>query len=282
MPFWPLHLEVMDELGALSTEWDDVVVAHGAAQIPAGLVAGRSRGRRSRHRRVVRRRGRSDRRRWFLNWTASAADRSPVEQIAMPGTGAPPRTTSTWYAPTDVADVPDAVLAWLRDPDRVVDLDGLADGGARWPGSLRDHMGEPHRCTVRVASPEVASTGTWPPTREAAVDDRSGRPSPRGGRIDHGDGDRPGDERRAGPTECGPRPERALPGPAPASNDQRWSDESGVPRRLGPIVAVATAGIERGEVRIHEVTSAAGEVVATELDLVLGDVVAFYQAGPTH
>lgn len=276
MPSEPLHLEVMDELGALSTEWDDVVSLmerpspflrswwlDGAAAGTPAIV-------------VVRRGG------VLIGGAAFELDRLgrgpvSVERVRCLGQGPlAPDHLDVVAAPTDVADVLDAVLAWLRGSGpRVVDLDGLADGGAL-AGSLRDHVAS------RTAAPFASLTGgidgylAARPGKLRSTIGRTARRLEREGSTmttvtgpatsaDEADGVRAEAERAL-------RDLHRL-------HDQRWSDESGFLDAWDRFVAVATAGIERGEVRIHEVTSAAGEVVATELDLVLGDIVAFYQAG---
>ena len=276
MPSEPLHLEVVGELGALSTDWDDVVerMEQPSPFLRSWWLDGAAAGTPAI---VVVHRGSS-----LIGGAAFELDRLgrgpiTVERVRCLGQGPlAPDHLDVVAAPADVADVLDAVLAWLRGSGpRVVDLDGLADGGAL-AGSLSDHVAS------RTAAPFASLTGGidgYLAARPGKLRSTIGRTTRRLER-----------EGSTLTTVTGPaasadeadivraEAERALRD-LHRLHDQRWSDESGFLDAWDRFVAVATTGIERGEVRIHEVTTAGGEVVATELDLVLGDVVAFYQAG---
>ena len=62
-------------------------------------------------------------------------------------------------------------------------------------------------------------------------------------------------------------------------HDQRWAEGSVFLRGWERFCRAARAGALDGEVVVHELRDTDGRAVAVELDLVLGDTVAFYQAG---
>jgi CelD/BcsL family acetyltransferase involved in cellulose biosynthesis len=62
-------------------------------------------------------------------------------------------------------------------------------------------------------------------------------------------------------------------------HDSRWSEESSFLEGWKRFRAAAIAGAASDSVIIHELVSAEGDVIATELDLLSGNSLAFYQAG---
>jgi CelD/BcsL family acetyltransferase involved in cellulose biosynthesis len=62
-------------------------------------------------------------------------------------------------------------------------------------------------------------------------------------------------------------------------HDSRWADGSVFLRGWERFCNAARAGATTGDVVVHALRDADGGAVAVELDLVLGDTVAFYQAG---
>jgi CelD/BcsL family acetyltransferase involved in cellulose biosynthesis len=161
-------------------------------------------------------------------------------------------------------EVVERVVGWLRRPGhRVVDLEGLAAGG---------------RLARALAVHEIDRTGApWAPLPAAADDYLAGLPGSlrstiarsRKRLVKAG-----GAMRDVEPDDA----ERALDDLA-RLHDQRWADESAFLAAWARFRAAARVGLERGEVRIREAVDPDGVVVATELDLVVADRVAFYQAG---
>lgn len=156
------------------------------------------------------------------------------------------------------------VIGWLRRPGaRVVDLDGLAATG-RLAGAL--------------ASSEIDRTGApWTPLPADPADYLADRPGTLRSTISRSRKrfDKVGASVRRVPAE---EADRALDTLA-SLHDDRWADESGFLAAWDRFRAAAHDGIASGAVVIHELRAANGRVVATELDLVSGDRLAFYQAG---
>ncbi len=156
------------------------------------------------------------------------------------------------------------VVGWLRRPgQRIIDLDGLAAEGT----------------LARVFAPyEVERTGApWAALGADAEDYLAARPGAVRSTIKR--------SRKRFERE-GARVRTVAPEQAPAAldalarlHDERWSTESNFLEAWQRFRAGALDGVERGEVVLHELVDADDDVIATELDLVVGDRVGFYQAG---
>ncbi len=156
------------------------------------------------------------------------------------------------------------VLAWLQRPgSRVVDLDGLAAGG-----SLAAALGD--RVVERVGAPyadlpaDPAEYLAARPGKLRSTIDRTARRLARSG-AHHSE---------VAAEDGG----RALDDLA-RLHEGRWADESAFLDGWDRFRRAALAGMAAGEVTIDEIADEDGVVVATELDLVVGGRVAFYQAG---
>jgi CelD/BcsL family acetyltransferase involved in cellulose biosynthesis len=166
--------------------------------------------------------------------------------------------------PDYAAEVLALVLRWLkRSGSRVVDLDGLAATGAL-AQSLRSHEIE------RMAAPWTklpADSAEYLAARAGQVRSTISRTRKRFVRE-------------------GVYLRRALTEDMPAAldrlaelHDSRWSEESSFLEGWKRFRAAAIAGAASDSVIIHELVSAEGDVIATELDLLSGNSLAFYQAG---
>jgi CelD/BcsL family acetyltransferase involved in cellulose biosynthesis len=162
------------------------------------------------------------------------------------------------------AAVLQTVWSWLRRPgNRVVDLDGLAAEGRLGQALLPWEIG-------RVAAPYAVLTASPDNvllTRPGQLRSTVRRTAKRLG-------------------AAGAVVQRVEPAAAPAGldslaelHDSRWADQSGFLEGWARFAAAAAAGMAQGRVELHQVVGADGTVVATELDLVTGHRLAFYQAG---
>jgi len=168
-------------------------------------------------------------------------------------------------AEPDHADhVRDRVLGWLRRPgSRMVDLDGLAADG---------------RLARALASFEIERTGApWAPLPDDAATylaDRKGQVRSTIGRSRKRMEKAGVTSRRVPAGDAGP----ALDALA-RLHDGRWSDDSAFLGGWERFRRAAEVGMSSGAVVVHELVGPDGDVIATELDLVAGDRMAFYQAG---
>lgn len=156
------------------------------------------------------------------------------------------------------------VTGWLRRPgNRLVDLDGLAADG-RLATALADHE------IGRIGAPwtplptEVAAYLTERPGTLRSTISRSRKRMEKAG----------AGTRRVAADDA----DDALDTLA-RLHDHRWSDDSGFLAAWTVFRRAARAGLASGDVVMHEAVDASGSVIATELDLVAGSSVAFYQAG---
>jgi CelD/BcsL family acetyltransferase involved in cellulose biosynthesis len=266
-----LRTEVRDHLGVLRGTWDSLV---GAMPLPSAFLRG-----------------------WWVDHAATGTPavvccfdgdelvggaafqldrpgRGPlsVERVRMLGQGPlAPDHLDVVAAPDRSAQVAAAVVGWLARPgNRVVDLDGLAADGALAAALAAD--GAP--VIDRVGAPFAALPGTG----EEYLAARPGKLRSTARRTRkrlEGDGAtvRTVDAQDA---------RRALDDLA-RLHDGRWADGSEFLSAWTRFAAAAADGMAHGDVRISELVSADGEVVATELDLLAtgpaGTSLAFYQAG---
>ena len=166
--------------------------------------------------------------------------------------------------PDHATEVLDLVLGWLQRPgSRVVDLDGLAATGAL-AQSLSSHE------IARMAAPWTklpADSAEYLAARAGQVRSTISRTRKRFVRE--------GVYLRRVPTDDMPSALDRLA----ELHDSRWSEESSFLDGWKRFRAAAVAGAASESVIIHELVSAEGDVIATELDLLCGNSLAFYQAG---
>lgn len=166
--------------------------------------------------------------------------------------------------PGHAAEVLALVLRWLKRPgSRIVDLDGLAATG-ELAQSLRSHEIE------RMAAPWTklpADSAEYLAARAGQVRSTISRTRKRFVRE--------GVHLRRVPTDDMPAALDRLA----ELHDSRWSEESSFLEGWKRFRAAALAGAASDSVIIHELVSAEGDVIATELDLLSGNSLAFYQAG---
>ena len=162
------------------------------------------------------------------------------------------------------AAVTRAVLGWLHRPGtRVVDLDGLAADG-RLGRALAGDVIETTAAPFAELGDDLAAYLAGRPGRVRSTIKRTAKRLDRDG-VAH---------RRAGETDV----DEAL-GRLAALHDGRWSDESDFLTGWEQLERAARAGAALGDVAVHELVTDDGQVIASELDLSVGDRVAFYQAG---
>lgn len=174
--------------------------------------------------------------------------------------------------PADVDDVTDAVVAWLRGSGpRIIDLDGLAADGSLATALapfIADRTSAPYASLADGADAYLAAR---PGTLRSTVSRTTKRLTKGGATI--------GPVAARGDSDTARVRARQALDDLHELHDQRWADESGFLDAWPRFHAAAMAGLASGDVVISEVVAADGAVVATELDLVCGNVVAFYQAG---
>ncbi|MFM7063393.1 MAG: GNAT family N-acetyltransferase [Actinomycetes bacterium] len=266
-----LRTEVRDHLGVLRLAWDGLV---GAMPLPSAFLRG-----------------------WWVDHAATGTPavvccfdgdelvggaafeldrpgRGPlsVERVRMLGQGPlAPDHLDVVATPARAGDVASAVVAWLHRPgSRVVDLDGLAADGAlaaalaAASAPVIDRVGAPFAVLPAAGADYLAARPGK--LRSTATRTRK-RLEGEGAAV-----------RSVAPDDAA----RALDDLA-RLHDGRWADGSDFLSAWTRFTAAATDGLVRGDVRISELVSADGEVVATELDLVAagpaGTSLAFYQAG---
>ena len=162
------------------------------------------------------------------------------------------------------AAVTRAVLEWLHRPGtRVVDLDGLAADG-RLGRALAGDAIETTAAPYAELGDDLAAYLAGRPGRVRSTIKRTAKRLDRDG-VTH---------RRAGDADI----DEAL-GRLAALHDGRWSDESDFLTGWEQLERAARAGAALGDVVVHELVTDDGDVIASELDLTVGDRVAFYQAG---
>lgn len=261
------RLEVRDELGELTPDWDRLVeiqprpsaflgswwideVAQGQLCVLAcfdgdDLVGGAA---------------------LEYDWVEVGGPRVPRLRMAGQGTLAPDHLDLI-AAPGAHRGVATVVTRWLRRRgSRIVDLDGLAADGTLatvFAPSVVDRIAAPFASLAGGAEAYLADR----PGKLRTTIQRSGRRLDKAGitmrTVDAGD------------------PRGATPALAALAelHDHRWSDESTFLRAWTRFAPAAAAGVEQGRVQLHLLCTPDDEVVAVELDLQVGDSVAFYQAG---
>jgi CelD/BcsL family acetyltransferase involved in cellulose biosynthesis len=263
-PSSDLRLEVRGSLGALRRDWDDLVAVQ---PLPSPFL-----------------------RSWWVEHTAEGeltiltcwdgdefvggaafeVDRTsagPVslEQVRSVGQRLlSPDHVDLIARPEHHLEVARAVVGWLRRPGgRLVDLDGLAG-----TGTLAAAL-SPHRVAVRTAPYADLSSG--------ADEYLAGRP----GRVRSTITRTTKRFDRDGVRFVRVQPEQVATALDDLArlHDSRWAEDSLFLRAWERFAPAATAGAATGDVVLHELVDATGEAVAVELDLVLCDTVAFYQAG---
>lgn len=152
------------------------------------------------------------------------------------------------------------VARWLRDGDRVIDLDGLA-GGCELPWLLGATELATDVAPCLLLDPEDPLAHL--PGRLRSTIKRSGRRLEKAGWR----------TRRVGQHDA-PRAVRALLG----LHQHRWVDASALVDATERLERTLLAGMERDEVVIHELARN-DTVVASEVELVAGRRICFYQAG---
>jgi CelD/BcsL family acetyltransferase involved in cellulose biosynthesis len=269
----PVRVEVVERLGPLEDAWNGLVATQ---QLPSpflaswwldGAVSGRLRI-------VCCLEG--DR---LVGGAAFESDRlgrgrAAVERLRSPGQGelAPDHLDLVADAGRE-HEVTERVLGWLRRPgSRLVDLDGLAADGRLALGLSRQVIARDVAPYADLSTGADAYLASRPGKLRSTIS-RTRKRLEKGGAV-----------LRTIPD--GPLGEGAEPAVAARVlrtladlHDERWAAESGFLGAWEDFEAAARAGLERGDVFAVELVSAAGEVVATELDLVAGNRVAFYQAG---
>jgi len=156
------------------------------------------------------------------------------------------------------------LVEWLQRPgSRIVDLDGLAAGGrlaSAFAGHELERVGAPYATLPDDPAAYLAAR----PGKVRSTISRTAKRFAREGVV----------HRRVEPDDA----PRALDELA-RLHEGRWAEESSFLEAWGRFRAAALAGVRAGEVRLHEMVTAEGHVVATELDLVVGARTCFYQAG---
>ncbi len=157
-----------------------------------------------------------------------------------------------------------AVLEWLHRPGtRLVDLDGLAARGRLGTALARDVL-ETTAAPYAALGDDVAAYLAGRPGRVRSTVKRTAKRLERDG-VTH---------RRVGDDEIDGALERLA-----TLHDGRWADASDFLTGWEQLERAARAGATRGDVTVHELVAEDGRVIASELDLCVGDRVAFYQAG---
>jgi len=258
----PVHVEVRSGLGAIAHEWDDLAAAQ---PLPSPFLLS-----------------------W---WVDNAAADSPrivccfdgdrlvggaafevgaigpgpltIERVRFLGQGVlSPDHLDVIAAPGRRAEVVRAVVDWLRRGNRIIDLDGLSGAselGSALGARVLSETAAPYLELKDGADPIAALPGRLRSTisRTAKRLDKAGYRS-----------------RRVDPDDS----ERALAALAEL-HGSRWVEDSGFIGGWEPFRAAAAAGMRSGAVVVHEIADEGGAVIATEVELVAGDRVAFYQAG---
>lgn len=260
----PTRVEVVEHLGAHAAAWDDLVAAQ---PLPSPFL-----------------------RSWWVDHLAGTratlvlvlsgdellgggafeldsvgAGPVRIERVRMLGQGVlAPDHLDVVAAPGHHREVARGVVGWLRRRgQRVIDLDGLAAGGTLAT------VFAPYEIE-RTAAPWASLAGDaerYLAERPGAVRSTVKRSRKRF--------EREGAHVRTVDADGAPAALDALA----RLHDERWSTESNFLEAWRRFRVGALQGAARGEVVLHELVDADGEVVATELDLVVADRVGFYQSG---
>jgi CelD/BcsL family acetyltransferase involved in cellulose biosynthesis len=157
--------------------------------------------------------------------------------------------------------VTDLVIEWLLEGNRVIDLQGLAAAS-----ELPRLLGA--RVLVEVDAPYVDLKGEdWAqhlPGRLRSTISRSRK------RLE-----RSGHSVRMVPVEQVDAAMTTLQ----TLHDIRWQEDSSFRAGWDRLAAIARAGAPSGGVVLHEMVAEDGTVIASEMELVIGSRVSFYQAG---
>lgn len=188
--------------------------------------------------------------------------RGSVERIRCLGQGTlAPDHLDVLALPGRRREVLGAVGRWLRDGDRVIDLDGLTEA-CELPWLLGATE------LSRTPAPYLELDGNDPvaalPGRLRSTVKRSTKRLSKAGF----------DVVVVGAD----RTEEALD-TLLHLHDDRWSEHSGFSAGWPRFRDAASAGMAAGEVVVHELADESGTVIATELEMVSRNRVAFYQAG---
>lgn len=267
----PLRTEVRDHLGVLRSAWDAVV---GTMPLPSAFLRGWWVDHASTGTPAVVCCFDGDE---FVGGAAFELDRPgrgplSVERVRMLGQGPlAPDHLDVVATPDCATEVARTVVAWLMRPgNRVVDLDGLAADGAL--ASALVAAGAP--VVERVGAPFAA----LPSSGKEYLAARPGKLRSTATRTRK----RLEGEGATVRTVSADDASRALDDLA-RLHDGRWADGSEFLSAWTRFAAAAADGLAHGDVRVSELVSADGEVVATELDLLAtgpgGTSLAFYQAG---
>lgn len=159
------------------------------------------------------------------------------------------------------SQVTDAVVGWLLQGNRVIDLDGLAAGS-----DLPRRLGA--RVLVELDVPYLELKGDdWfqqLPGRLRSTISRSRKRLERAGYS----------VRKVPPEQI----DAAL-ATLRELHDVRWQEDSSFSAGWERLAGIARAGTGSGGVVVHELAGEDGTVVASEVELVVGSRVSFYQAG---
>lgn len=185
-----------------------------------------------------------------------------VERVRCLGQGTlAPDHLDVLSAPGRRREVLGAVGRWLTRGDRVIDLDGLSEAC-----ELPHLLGATE--LARVPAPYLTLSGDDPvaalPGRLRSTVTRSTRRLAKAGYH----------ATIVEPSRAGEALDTLL-----RLHDDRWSEDSGFSGGWSRFRAAAVAGMAAGEVVVHELADDSGTVIATELEMVAGRRVAFYQAG---
>lgn len=193
-----------------------------------------------------------------------------IERLRLPGSeGLEPDHLDVVAREGRHRDVASAVAEWLRDGDRLVDLDGVSESSA-----LRQALGR--RAIVNPV--DLAPYATLPATFDEYLHGRRG-------------------QTRSTITRSRKRLEKegvgheVVDSSAPADlradaldalarlHDGRWGEASALLERWAGLAAALRAGVEAGGAVIHLLRHPEEGIIAVEADLLAGSRVCFYQAG---
>lgn len=258
----PLDLVVVDELGPWAPQWDRLVEL---APLPSPFL-----------------------RSWWLGAVAvgeprfvlatrgdelkggaafQVSVRAGCEWVEMLGDGPlEPDHLDLVSEPCEIGRVNAAVRGWLGRPgSRVIDLVGLTESS--WLASATPGRGS---TTVVAPAPYLRLPGSYSEFLaglEGRLRSTITRTRKRLDKAGYTVRVRPPGEWEGALSEL-----RRL-------HDDRWGDASGFMAGWDQFVAAVRAGVPTGEIRFTELVDPDGEVVATEVDIVVAGRASFYQAG---